>query len=129
MDSKLILLIEPDQVLGAAYARSLEHSGFELAIARNADQAMLLIDERRPDLIICELQLVSHSGIELLYELRSYADWMSIAVIVLSIVPPSEFSASQHGLTKQLGVNCYLYKPTTNIRQLVRAAQETLSIS
>ena len=79
-------------------------------------------DQQLPDLVIVELQLIEHSGIEFLYEFRSYTEWQSIPVIIQSQVPPSEFSANWQSLKQQLGIDTYLYKPHASLQKLLKAA-------
>jgi DNA-binding response OmpR family regulator len=124
-----ILLLEPDAVLAATYIRALEqHAGHTLRLTVSAQDAVYQVDERIPDVIIVELQLVAHSGIEFLYELRSYTEWQDIPVIIHSCIPPTEFADSQELLHSRLGMLEYLYKPQTSLRKLlwsVREATET----
>ncbi len=125
--TKKILLIEPDNVLADIYRNGLSSMGLNVISAYNAQQAIILADDESPDLVICELQLVDHSGVEFLYEFRSYADWLKIPIIILSIVPPYEFSCSQIGLKRELGVESYLYKPQTNLHRLLEVVGSTLN--
>ena len=120
MSKRTILLIEPDVVLAETYRSILEKKGFRVRHVFGAQDAVVAADEKKPDLVICELQLVSHSGIEFLYEFRSYPDWRQIPIIVLSLVPMSEFKDSMFGLVERLGVVRYLYKPMTGLVELVR---------
>jgi DNA-binding response OmpR family regulator len=119
-----ILLIEPDRVLATTYARALAAAGHQVQAAATAQQAISAADSRRPDLVLLELQLVEHSGIEFLYEFRSYPDWQTIPLIIHSQVPPAEFSDSWQLLHAELGVRGYLYKPQTSLRRLLRAVTE-----
>ena len=119
-----ILLIEPDKVLAKTYSRLLKGRGDRVAVANTAQQAVIKADNSKPDLVILELQLVSHSGIEFLYEFRSYPDWQKIPVIINSSVPAIEFIGSSNGLSGELSITRYLYKPNTSLRQLLRAVEE-----
>lgn len=115
---KQVLLIEPDKVLADVYRQALQGQGYQVAIAHSAQAGVVAADEKRPDAIILELQLVAHSGIEFLYELRSYPEWQNIPVIIQSQVPPAEFKDSQVLLERELGVAAYLYKPQTSLQAL-----------
>lgn len=126
MTTKQILLIEPDKVLADIYASALKSSGHNVAIVSTAQDAILKADDACPDLIICEIQLVSHSGIEFLYEFRSYVDWQKVPLIILSSVPPVEFQSSQRLMIDQLGVSNYLYKPHTTNKQLINLVSDLL---
>jgi DNA-binding response OmpR family regulator len=115
-----ILLIEPDRLLAECYKKALRADGdHQVTACAGAQAGILAADQVRPDLIILELQLVEHSGIEFLYELRSYSDWQGIPIIVQSMVPEVEFSGSGEILKNELGVQEYLYKPATKLRDLI----------
>lgn len=121
-----ILLIEPDRVLAESYVQALTHAGHEVQAAGGAQAAVMSADAIQPDLVIVELQLVAHSGIEFLYEFRSYADWQDVPVIVQSNVPAHEFNDSGDLLRDELGVRDYLYKPRTSLAELLHAVEARL---
>lgn len=119
-----ILLIEPDAVLARQYQQALEHAGHMVIVAHGAQSAILSADQHMPDVVLLELQLSTHSGIEFLYEFRSYPEWQSIPVIVMSFIPEREFASSRTLLSRELGVTQYLYKPHMPLHQLVREVQQ-----
>lgn len=121
-----ILLIEPDRVLAETYRQALLAGGHTVVCCASAQAGIISADQHRPDVVILELQLIEHSGIEFLYELRSYQDWQNIPVIVHTMVPPSEFTANRNLLKSQLGVDTYLYKPDTSLRQLLSSISERI---
>ena len=123
-----ILLIEPDRLLGVTYAQALTAAGHSPKLATTAQQAIHAADASMPDLIILELQLIEHSGIEFLYELRSYRDWQDTPVIIQTQVPPGEFNASRQILQEQFGVKVYLYKPHSSLRDLIGHVNEHVPV-
>ena len=123
----LVLLIEPDVVLAKIYRRALERDGWRVVWAAGAQRAIDAADAETPDVIVLELQLVEHSGIEFLYELRSYPAWQGIPVVVHTFVPPTAFP-DKTILEQELGVRSYQYKPNTNIAQLTSSLREWASI-
>lgn len=123
--SAKILLIEPDRRLGKIYQSALSDDGHEVELHSSAESALKFLDETVPDLIILEPQLVSHGGIELLYELRSYRDWQLIPVIIHSLIPTHVLELMSAAL-KQLGVDIHFYKPKTSLQQLVNASSDLL---
>ena len=125
-----ILLIEPDHVLSEIYARALlQHRKASVRQVQSAQQAIAAADTKAPDLIILELQLVEHSGIEFLYELRSYPEWQAIPVIIQSLVPFGEFRDNWDLLHDELGVVQYLYKPHTSLQKLLATVNELSPIT
>lgn len=117
-----ILLLEPDKVLADTYRQALQLDGHKVVMCASAQAAIFAADELQPDLVIVELQLTGHSGIEFLYEFRSYDDWTETPVLLLTNVPAGEFSESWKLLREQLGVTAYHYKPMTSLKTLQRAA-------
>ena len=122
-----ILLVEPDSILGSALKTALEGSGFKVSHVLTAQEAVIVADAKTPDLVILELQLVSHSGIEFLCEFRSYSDWDQIPVVIYSSVPPTEFAASREGIAMELGVVKYLYKAVASLSDLIGVVKEQFS--
>lgn len=112
-----ILLIEPNQVLANQYANFLRAQKHQIILAKGAQDAITQTDKQTPDVIVLELLLASHSGIEFLYEFRSYSEWQNVPVIIISRVPEREVANSTEVL-KKLGVTDYLYKPETSLRRL-----------
>jgi DNA-binding response OmpR family regulator len=117
-----IIMLEPDVVLAKTYREVLEQAGHEVCVCREAQEAVFSVDDAKPAVILLELQLVGHSGIEFLYELRSYADWRDIPVIILSNVPPYEFNSNAELLRGTLGVKEYCYKPQTSLAEILALA-------
>lgn len=118
-----ILLIEPDRLLAKTYLQALASGGHTVQVCATAQTAVFCADDNRPDAVITELQLVGHSGIEFLYEFRSYTDWQEIPVIVATNVPAGEFTGSWQILRQELGVHSYFYKPLLSLKTLLAAVE------
>lgn len=116
-----ILLLEPDKILADTYRRALQHAGHRVTMCASAQAAIFAADDCQPDVVIVELQLIGHSGIEFLYEFRSYDDWQTVPVIIQTNVPAGEFSDSWDLLRGELGVSAYHYKPLTSLYALTRS--------
>ena len=124
-----ILLIEPDRLLAETYYQSLITAGYDVSVCPSAQSAVLAADKITPELVILELQLVEHSGIEFLYEFRSYPEWQDIPVIIHTQVPAAEFHGNSQLLSRELGVTTYLYKPHTTLRQLLKSVRQQLPVT
>ncbi|GAC1498969.1 MAG: hypothetical protein NVS1B10_01200 [Candidatus Saccharimonadales bacterium] len=121
-----VLLIEPDRILAETYASYLSDSGYQVVACAGAQAAIIAADQTRPDIIILELQLIEHSGIEFLYELRSYPEWQDIPVVIHSWVPIIEFKDTWTALSDELNVHDYLYKPQVTMKKLESCIEKTL---
>lgn len=123
-----ILLIEPDRVLAETYAQALILEGHTVTPCAGAQAAILAADSQRPDLVILELQLIEHSGVEFLYEFRSYSDWQNIPVIIHSLVPGSEFNNNKNIMNEHLGVIYYLEKQRASLKELISRVNSSLLV-
>ncbi|HSX23911.1 MAG TPA: response regulator [Candidatus Saccharimonadales bacterium] len=118
-----ILLVEPDTVLADTIRAALETAGYLVTWKRSAQTALNSLDETVPDLIILELQLGVHNGIELLYEMNSYPEWQHIPVIVHTINTKAQDLVYSQSFG-QLHVQAVLYKLHTSTQQLVKAVKQ-----
>ena len=57
-----IVIAEDEQAVSELLRYNLEAEGYETAIANDGDEAMLLIDERIPDLMLLDWMLPQASG-------------------------------------------------------------------
>lgn len=115
-------------MLAAQYTRFLEGEEYEVIWCENAQYGVAAADQLQPDLVIVELLLAGHSGVEFMYEFRSYVDWLNVPVIILSGITRSSAGVSEETLL-ELGVDAYLYKPETSLAQLSRSVRRALGVA
>lgn len=118
-----ILLVEPDKILGQSLFATFEKAGHAVIWKRTAQTALDGLDEQQPDVVVLEIQLGLHNGIEFLYEIRSYTEWKHIPVIVHTMNQHTHHETFVEPF-KQLGVEAVLYKPRTTTKQLLEAITE-----
>lgn len=85
--STSILLIEDDQWLAESYQHTL--AGYEVTVASSGQAAMNLLDDKQFDLIIADVMLEGGSVIDLLHELQSYDDTMTLPIILCTSLASS----------------------------------------
>lgn len=112
-----ILVVEPDTVLAGIMHQYLLGMDFEVGVSHTAQKAIAYSDNQRPDVVVLELAIPGHNGIEFLQEFRSYSDWTHIPVVIYSHIPAEDAGLS-HEEWRQHGVHQYLYKPTSGLAQL-----------
>jgi DNA-binding response OmpR family regulator len=121
-----ILLLEPDKLLAKTYRQALLHAGYEVLHATSGQDAIDIADEHTPDLIILELQLPAHNGLEFLYEFRSYGEWQRIPILVNTVIPQQHLGFVNDIIHNELGVQEWYYKPQTNLQTLLRGVNVQL---
>jgi two-component system phosphate regulon response regulator PhoB len=80
----LVLVVEDETALQQVLAYNLERAGFAVEQAFDADEALTLIAERTPDLIVLDWMLPYMSGLELCRQLRRKAATANLPVIMLT---------------------------------------------
>jgi DNA-binding response OmpR family regulator len=120
-----ILLIEPDAILSELYKRLFKTEGYTVATVRGAEAGIQAADVKTPDMVIMELQLVGHSGVEFLYEFRSYPEWQDIPVIVHTSLGYNELRQFETALS-QLAVAVCLHKNEQQPRTLLSITHRIL---
>lgn len=113
-----ILLVEPDKILSEVTESALTAVGHDIATARSAQHALDVLDEYMPDLVILEIQLGLHNGIEFLYEVRSYPEWQHIPAVIYTLNSRTLDRQFAPAL-EDLRVSAVLYKPHTTTNRLV----------
>ena len=102
-----ILVVDDEAALLTLVRYNLEKDGFEVGEAIDGEEAMLMIRERRPDLILLDWMLPRLSGIEVCRRVRRQADTQNIPIIILSA--RGEESDRVRGL--DCGADDYVVKP------------------
>lgn len=121
-----VLIVEPDVVLARTYVSAFTNAGYEAFTARTAQSAIDIADDHAPDVIVLELQLPGHNGVEFLYELRSYAEWQRVPIVVNTYASRSDFVRMDDAFAT-LGVVQVLYKPQATLTKLISAVREVVA--
>ena len=103
----LVLIVEDEAPLQELLAYNLERAGFAVEQAFDGDQALTLIAERTPDLILLDWMLPHVSGIELCRRLRRRSETANVPIIMLTA--RAEEADRLRGLNT--GADDYVTKP------------------
>ena len=120
METKpLVLIVEDEEALVTLLQYNFEKENYRVSLARDGQEALLLIDETLPDLIILDWMLPEISGLELCRQLRSRTKTRNIPIIMLTA--RGEEADRIRGL--DTGADDYITKPfsMTELLSRVRA--------
>ncbi len=126
----LVLVVEDEAALVTLLRYNLEAAGYEVATAQDGDEAMMLIAERRPDLIVLDWMLPSISGLEVCRQVRRKPATRDVPVILLTA--RTEEADRVRGLDS--GADDYIPKPFSpaeliaRIRAVLRRARPAASV-
>ena len=81
---KRILVVDSDEQVASILGIKLKHAGFEAAAAANSAEALVLIPQFRPDLIVSEMILPKMSGIDFMKRVKMNPETMHIPFVFLS---------------------------------------------
>jgi CheY-like chemotaxis protein len=89
-----ILIAEDDPLNRVLLATFLEEAGYRVGVAANGMQALKLIREGMPDLVITDVNMPEMNGLELCRRLRAHHKLARIPIIMLSgLTEPTEILA------------------------------------
>ena len=115
-DQPTVLIVEDEPAQREVLAYNLEAEGFRVSRAENGEEALLLIAEEAPDLIVLDWMLPNVSGIEVCRQLKMRADTRKVPVIMLSA--RSEEVDKVRGL--ETGADDYVIKPYSVVELMAR---------
>jgi two-component system phosphate regulon response regulator PhoB len=116
-----VLLVEDEPAQREVLAYNLESEGFIVSRAENGEEAMLLVSEAVPDLVILDWMMPLMSGIEVCRQLKAREDTRNIPIIMLSA--RSEEVDTVRGL--ETGADDYVVKPYA-LRELMARVRNQL---
>jgi two-component system, OmpR family, phosphate regulon response regulator PhoB len=102
----LILIVDDEDSLVEILRYNLERAGFEVTAARDGEEALTLIAERAPDLVVLDCMLPHLSGIEVCRQIRRGG---ARAIPIIMLTARSEEADKVRALTT--GADDYLTKP------------------
>ncbi|MDG1130499.1 phosphate regulon transcriptional regulator PhoB [Seohaeicola saemankumensis] len=115
-DQPTVLIVEDEAAQREVLAYNLEAEGFRVSRAENGEEALLLVAEDAPDLIVLDWMLPNVSGIEVCRQLKMRADTRKVPVIMLSA--RSEEVDKVRGL--ETGADDYVIKPYSVVELMAR---------
>ncbi|MCL5265456.1 MAG: response regulator transcription factor [Chloroflexi bacterium] len=123
MATAKILLADDEEAITTELAPFLERSGFEVAVARDGDQALTLAKSLQPDLIVLDIVMPGLNGREVCRQIRASGNWTPI--VMLTRVGAS----GERAMSLEEGADDYLNKPfdpfelVARIRAVLRRAR------
>ena len=121
--SKKILIADDEPNIVAALEFLLQRNGYEVHVARNGEEALKLVEDCHPDLVLLDVMMPVKSGYEVCTRIRERAEWGHIKIIMLSA--KGRDAEVTKGLS--IGADVYITKPFST-RDLVAKINGLLGV-
>ncbi len=79
-----ILVVEDEDALSTLLQYNLEKEGYQVSVAGDGEEALMLADESTPDLVLVDWMLPKLSGIEVCRRLRNRPETRNVPIIMLT---------------------------------------------
>ena len=116
--TKRLLLVEDDRAIAELVKFHFTRAGYKVTSTPNGEEAMILVEEIRPDLLVLDWMIEGISGIELCRRLRRKPSTANLPIIMLTA--RGEEDDRLRGL--ETGADDYVTKPFSPKELVVRAA-------
>jgi DNA-binding response OmpR family regulator len=115
---KKILIVDDEEVIRMLYGEELEEEGYEVVTAGSGHGLMEMIEREKPDLVILDIKMAEHDGLDLLQEIRK--SFYNIPVILCSAY------SSFKGDLKSIAADYYVVKSAdlSELKQKIKMALE-----
>ncbi|MEE4638183.1 MAG: response regulator [Wenzhouxiangella sp.] len=116
-----ILIADNEANLLISLEYLLQRQGYDVSLARDGSQAMQLIRQQQPDLVVLDAMLPSRSGFEVCQEVRGDPALRHIRLVMLS----ARARETDMAKGKALGADAYIVKPFST-EELVHQVRQLL---
>jgi two-component system phosphate regulon response regulator PhoB len=117
MANKRLLVVEDDRPIADLLKHHFTSAGFKVTTTPDGDEALILIDEIKPDLVLLDWMIEGTSGIEVCRRLRRSAQTAKLPIIMLTARGDEEDRV--RGL--EIGADDFVSKPFSPKELVARA--------
>jgi DNA-binding response OmpR family regulator len=113
---KKVLIADDEPNIVAALEYLLQRNGYEVHVARNGDEALKLIEQHQPDLVLLDVMMPLRSGYDVCQRVREREDWRHIKIVMLS----AKGRDVEVNKGMSLGADLYITKPFSTSELVAR---------
>ena len=119
-----ILMVDDVPLNLLVVTKMLSRFNFKIRTAPNGVEALLKVDEEKPDLILLDILMPQMDGFETLSRLKANPDTAAIRVVILSALNSTEDIVKGYNL----GANDFITKPII-MEKLISCVSDQLRLS
>jgi two-component system phosphate regulon response regulator PhoB len=123
-----ILIVDDEPAQQELFRYNIEKAGYETLLADNGKDAMMIIEDAAPDLIVLDWMIPEASGIDVCHRLRSRTETRLLPILMVS----ARGEEGDRALGLDSGADDYITKPfsprelVSRIKALLRRSRPTL---
>jgi DNA-binding response OmpR family regulator len=111
-----LLIVDDEEGVRSLVRMTLESDNYEILEARRAEEALKLVREHRPDLVLLDVMLPDISGVEVCRTLKADPDTASVTIVMLT----AKAQSSDLEEAEDAGADGYFTKPFSPVALLRR---------
>lgn len=123
MNGKTILIVEDKDEFRKIYGDRLRFGGYEVLDASDGNEALKVLEEKKVDLVITDLNMPNKDGYELIKDIRAGEKTKSIPVVVMSVFDQAEHLKQ----ATDLGADDYLVKGMTTPNEVLEKIKKYIA--
>lgn len=104
-----ILIVDDEKSIQILYTDELTEEGYEVITCGDGSRLMELIEQKRPDLVVMDIRLGRHNGLDLLQDIRN--TYYDLPVILCTAYPTFKYDL------KSIAADYYVVK-SSNLEEL-----------
>ncbi len=120
-DRPTVLVVDDSLTVRKVTARTLERNNYDVVLARDGVEALGVLQDTLPDLVLTDIEMPRMDGFELLGAIRNDRSSKNTPVIMIS----SRTGQKHRNRAEALGVSAYLGKPYTEL-DLIESIEQLL---
>ena len=121
--AKTVMVVDDSVTVRKVTSRFLEREGFEVVTAKDGVEAMDLLNDLRPDLLLLDIEMPRMDGFDVARNVRNSADLSGLPIIMIS----SRSGTKHREKASACGVNHFLGKPYQE-EELLSLITETIGL-
>jgi chemosensory pili system protein ChpA (sensor histidine kinase/response regulator) len=118
-DKPLVLVVDDSITMRKITTRLLERNHYQVRTAKDGVDAVALLDQQNPDVVILDIEMPRMDGFEVLTHIRNQPHYAHLPVIMVT----SRSGSKHRQRADRLGISDYLVKPYHNETMLLAVQQ------
>ena len=116
--TRRVLVVDDEDSITLSLRHLMKREGYEVAVARDGEEALTCVAEALPDLILLDIMIPKRDGYDVCQTIRANPAWSGVKIVMVSA--KGRDIEVEKGLA--LGADAYITKPfsTRELASMVR---------